>query len=79
MVCEGALAGGGSIGVHGGLVDATMASSMAGGVARCTVAKVVVLAGAESQCAPLAAPWWWSWRASALEGAVSVACRRRQG
>jgi hypothetical protein len=56
VVYEGALAGGGSVGVHGGLVDATMASSMVGGVARCEVAKVVILAGAESRCAPLAAP-----------------------
>jgi hypothetical protein len=35
VVCQGELMGGGSVGVRGSLVGATMTSPMVGGIARC--------------------------------------------
>jgi hypothetical protein len=56
VVYEGALVGGGSIGVLGGLVGATAAAPVVGGIRHCKVAKVVILAGAESLFPPSVAP-----------------------
>jgi hypothetical protein len=56
VVCEGAVVGSGSIGVHGGLIGVMEVSSMVGGIVHCTAVKVAVLAWAEAQCVPLMTP-----------------------